>query len=139
MTTDPKPTPLEDLAIIWRWVEKNDLDEIRYLRLRAALERLEGYERHPGIIPPKTPMAGGFSLDKFMPSLSPEDAAALGDALDRLAYLEDHPQGIGDGDIRRVIAERDTLRAENAALKAKLDEAEIELDNIYAERKEWQE
>ena len=44
-----------------------------------------------GITPPKKPMEGGFSLDKFMPGLSPEDAEAFGKALET-ADLSDEPE-----------------------------------------------
>lgn len=36
------------------------------------------------IHPAKTPMEGGFSLEKFMPNTDPETAQVLGDAIDAL-------------------------------------------------------
>jgi hypothetical protein len=36
------------------------------------------------IHPAKTPMEGGFSLEKFIPTIDPETAQVLGDALDAL-------------------------------------------------------
>lgn len=40
------------------------------------------HPRTTGIHPAKKPMEGGFSLDKFLPNISPEDAEALGKMLD---------------------------------------------------------
>lgn len=34
------------------------------------------------ITPPKNPMPNGFNLDDFVPSISPEDAQAFGEALE---------------------------------------------------------
>jgi hypothetical protein len=46
-------------------------------------EQIRRAEQKPtGIHPAKTPMEGGFSLEKFMPGLLPEDAEALGKALE---------------------------------------------------------
>lgn len=42
-----------------------------------------------GIVPPKTPMEGGFSLEKFMPGLLPEDAEAFGEALESADLSEE--------------------------------------------------
>lgn len=117
----------------------SDLKDARIAALEAEVASLKS-----GITPPKTPMEGGFSLDKFMPGVTPEDAAAMGEALD----AADHDIA----DAERVIAwARDPNRkpaslaftagperqaaywiewAEAAALRAALGKAEEALGNL---------
>jgi len=52
------------------------LDALLAEQIRRALQPTEGF--HPA----KTPMEGGFSLEKFMPGLEPGDADAFADALE---------------------------------------------------------
>lgn len=55
----------------------NDSKDARIAALEAEVASLKS-----GITPPKTPMEGGFSLGKFMPGITPEDADAFGEALE---------------------------------------------------------
>lgn len=58
------------------------LATISSLRAQVAALTDEITALKSGIHPPKTPIEGGFSLDKFMPGLTPDDAATMGEALD---------------------------------------------------------
>lgn len=49
-----------------------------------------------GIHPAKKPMEGGFSLDKFLPNLSPEDAEALGKMLDDMEAAKENGRKAAD-------------------------------------------
>jgi len=70
------------------------------------------------IHPAKKPMEGGFSLDKFMPNISPEDAQALADALDEANDWEaEFDSGITEKDLMdRLASALDDLDFANAKL-----------------------
>lgn len=94
----------------------------RVAELETAVEQLKS-----GIHPAKKQMEGGFSLDKFMPDVSPEDAAALGDFLDEMQH-------------RRYIDGYMTGREHNYTNNAKLiDHLEEENTRLQAEVAEWRE
>ena len=48
------------------------------------------------IHPAKNPMEGGFSLDKFMPSLAPEDAEALAKMFDDMEEAKESERKAGE-------------------------------------------
>lgn len=54
---------------------------ISSLRSQVAALTAEIEQLRSGIHPAKTPIEGGFNLDKFMPGLTPDDAATMGEAL----------------------------------------------------------
>ena len=53
-------------------------------------------EMPEGIHPAKHPMEGGFSLDKFLPNLSPEAAEALGQMLDDMETAKENGRKAAD-------------------------------------------
>lgn len=63
------------------WV-KSLHGEIFAIATRALA--VHAFEGHPGLHPPRKPMEGGFSLDKFLSGVSKEDAEALCEMFDRV-------------------------------------------------------
>lgn len=98
-----------------------DGEYIRALTAKLQAAEAEVEQLKSGIHPAKKPMVGGFSMDKFMADVSPEDAAALGEFLDQMEH-------------RRYIDGYRTGREHNYSNNAKLiDHLEEENTSLRAE------
>jgi hypothetical protein len=91
----------EELAAALVWVDNrlrytgtsNDYYKpyLKHLNDLLAEQVRRASQPTTGIHPAKFPMEGGFSLEKFMPGLKPEDADAFGKALESADSLEVDP------------------------------------------------